>query len=183
MMTICIDPGHGMGNRRRGIFDPGACAGGLREADIAMDWANTLRDALQSLGHRVVRTRVNNEDPAPVSRRDDIAISYRCDRMISLHCNATNGRANGTETFYRGADDRAMALRLTAAVCGALDTVSRGAKTEQESQHTSLAVLDFDKCWLVELGFIDHSGDRAKLVHPKLRQRACEALAIVLTTP
>lgn len=180
-MTIIIDPGHGMSNRRRGIYDPGACADGATEASIAMDWANELRAIIQSLGHRVVRTRVDSHDPAPVSRRDDIAYSYHGDRMISLHCNSGGGgSASGTEVFYRGADDREMAAKLSAAVAGALSIRDRGAKTEAESQHSSLAVMEFDKCWLLEIGFIDHAGDRAKMLDPDTRKRTCNVIADVL---
>lgn len=170
-----------MSNRRSGQYDPGAVAGGYTEAEIALVWANELRTILRSRGHRVIRTRVNSEDPCPVSRRDDIARSYNGDLMLSLHCNSTPG-AQGTETYYRGAQDRWMAERITKAVCDALGTKNRGAKTESQSQHSALAVLDFDKCWLLEIGFIDHPGDRAKMTDPALRLKACLAIADVLTT-
>lgn len=179
-MTIIIDPGHGMSNRKNLVYDPGAVSGGIKEADIAMAWANELRAVLKSKGHTVVRTRVDAKDPAPVSRRDDIARAYEGDLMISLHCNAANGKASGTETFYRGADDKALAVKITDVVCKTLGTRNRGAKTEKDSQHSSLAVLDFDKCWLLEIGFIDNVSDRAKMLNPELRRKACEALAEVL---
>ena len=142
--------------------------------------ANELRGLLTSMGHRVVRTRKDRHDPCPVSRRDDIAVAYGGTAMISLHCNAANGVANGTETFYRGAEDKALAEKLTAAVCSALGTKSRGVKTEQESQHKSLAVMEFPNCWLIELGFIDHTGDRAKMLDEKLMLLACQNIAAVL---
>jgi N-acetylmuramoyl-L-alanine amidase len=176
-MTVILDPGHGMSNRKRGVYDPGACSGGAEEASIAMDWANELRAILRSEGHRVIRTRVDRFDPAPVSRRDDIAHAYKGDIMISLHCNAGGGKASGTEVFYRGSDDKAMATKLSAAVARVLGIPDRGPKLEKDSQHKSLAVLEFDKCWLLEIGFIDHAGDRAKMLDPTLRKRACEAIA------
>lgn len=179
-MTIIIDPGHGMSNRRRGQYDPGACAANATEAAIAMEWANELRTILIARGQRVVRTRVDENDPAPVWRRDDIAVSYHGDIMISLHCNSADGTVSGTEVFYRGADDRTMAERLSTAVSAALGIKNRGAKTEQESQHASLAVMEFDKCWLIELGFIDHPGDRNKLLDALTRHNACMAIADVI---
>ena len=100
--------------------------------------------------------------------------------MISLHCNAANGKASGIETFYRGADDRATAKRLTDALCAVLGLPNRGPKTEVESQHRSLAVMEFDKCWLIELGFIDNPTDRNKLLDPVLRYLACQAIADVI---
>lgn len=180
MKTIIIDPGHGMSNRKSGVYDSGATAAGASEATVVMDWANELRGILKARGFTVVRTRVDAKDPCPVSRRDDIARSYGGDIMLSLHCNAANGAAGGTETFYRGLDDRDMAVRLTNALCAALGTKNRGAKTEKDSQHSSLAVMEFDKCWLIEIGFIDNSVDRVKLMDPELRRKGCEAIADVL---
>lgn len=179
-MTIILDPGHGMSNRRRGQYDPGACAAGATEAAIAMEWANELRAILITRGQRVIRTRVDENDPAPVWRRDDIAVSYKGDIMISLHCNCASGTASGTEVFYRGSDDRAMAERLSTAVSAALGIKNRGAKTESESRHSSLAVMEFDKCWLIELGFIDNAGDRNKLLDTLTRHNACMAIADVI---
>ena len=180
MKTIILDPGHGMSNRRSGIYDPGAVSHGVAEADIAMQWANTLRAVLVNRGFKVVRTRVDAHDPCPVSRRDDIATSYGGSVMLSLHCNAANEVASGTETFFRGQDDRDMAAKLTSAICAALGTKNRGPKTESSSQHSSLAVLEFDKCWLIELGFIDNHSDREKLQDEVLRQLACMAIADVV---
>lgn len=183
MKTIILDPGHGMGNRKNGVFDPGAVSAGVREADIAMDWANTLREILVDRGLKVVRTRVDHKDPASVSARARIAKEYGGDIMLSLHCNAATGTASGTETFYRGAGNKAKADRITAAVCEVLGTKNRGAKTEGSSQHSRLAVMSFQPCFLLEIGFIDNPGDRAKMLDPKLRKAACEAIADQLLSP
>ena len=186
-LTLCIDPGHGNHNKRRGQYDSGACVTvdgvEITEAEIVMTYANKLREILREMGHTVIRTRIDAKDPAPVSRRDDIAKAYGCQRMISLHCNAANGKATGTEVFYRGADDKVIAARLSAFVSNALAIPDRGAKTEQQSQPPSLAVLDFDKCWLIELGFIDNPRDRAAILNPDRMAAACRAIAQVITTP
>lgn len=181
--TVIIDPGHGMSNRRSLVYDPGATAGGFTEAGIVMDWANELRAVLQQRQIKVVRTRVDEKDPCPVGRRDDIARAYGGDIMISLHCNAATGKASGTETFYRGSDDRELAKRLTDAVCGVLKTPNRGPKTERESQHSALAVMEFGETYLIEIGFIDNPTDRLKMLDPVLRRLACEAIADVILTP
>lgn len=181
-MTIILDPGHGQANKRSGVYDPGAVSNGIAEADIAMAWANELRGILQKQKHTVVRTRIDAKDPCPVWRRDDIAREYEGDRMISLHCNAATGKATGTEVYYRGDDDREMARKLSAVVAGVLGIRDRGAKSESQSQHPSLAVLDFDKCWLLEIGFIDNPTDRAKMLDPAIRRKACEEIARILTS-
>jgi N-acetylmuramoyl-L-alanine amidase len=177
---IILDPGHGMGNRRAGSFDPGAVASGIREADVVMDWANVLREILLERGHRVVRTRIDHKDPASIGQRAKIAKQYHGDVMLSLHCNAANGKANGTETFYRGINHKAKAESITAAVCKSLGTRNRGAKTESQSQHARLAVMSFQPCFLLEIGFIDHPGDRAKMIDPAYRRQACNAIASII---
>lgn len=177
MKTICLDPGHGMSNRKSLVYDSGAESNGYTEAAIVMEYANVLRLELVSRGFKVVRTRVDAKDPAPVSRRDDIARAYGAVCVISLHCNAADGKARGTETFFRGEDDRAFAKTLNTAVVKAMGTKDRGVKTEKDSQHSSLAVMEFDKCWLVELGFIDNKEDRALMLSTTTRLAICKALA------
>lgn len=178
MKTICVDPGHGMSNRHNLVYDSGAEDSGVTEAAIVMDYANTLRNELQKKGFKVVRTRVDDKDPAPVSRRDDIARSYGVVCMISLHCNSGGG--TGVEVFYRGGDDEEFAKKLSSIIASSYNIKDRGAKTEKSSQHSSLAVMEFDKCWLVELGFIDNQTDRTRMLSSEYRQLVCVNLAAAI---
>ena len=183
-MTICIDPGHGMSNRRKGVYDSGAVGGSgtdqITEAEIVMTWANELRAVLIAMRHKVIRTRTDHKDPAPVGMRAKIAAEYKCDVLISLHCNAANGSANGTETFYRGDVNKALATACNAAIVASLGTRDRGIKTESQSQHSRLAVLGFPRAVLLELGFIDHAGDRRAMTDEAKRKAACHALACAI---
>jgi N-acetylmuramoyl-L-alanine amidase len=181
-MTIILDPGHGLGNRREGKYDPGAVSDGFEEAAIVMDWANEIMAFLKCAGHKVVRTRINASDAAAVWERADIARRYKGQVMLSLHCNAATGQASGTECFYRGASNKAKAAAISKAVAETLGIRDRGAKTESSSQHSRLAVMDFQPCYLLEIGFIDNDGDRAKMMSPDLRAKACEALAELLAS-
>ncbi len=176
-LTIILDPGHGMSNRTSGLFDPGAVSGNATEADIAMVWTNDLRAILLAAGHVVIRTRVDHKDPAPVGKRATIARRHNGQIMISFHCNAAAGTAQGTETFYRGESHRELAEKLNSAVCSALWTRNRGAKTESSSQHATLAIMAFQPCFLIELGFIDHADDLRKMTNHTLRKAACNAIA------
>lgn len=178
--AICLDPGHGMGNRRPNVYDPGACAGRLEEASIAMDWVNELRAILQARGHKVIRTRINNSESCGVGERAGIARDYGCDIMLSFHCNAATGQATGTETFYRGDVNRAMAQNINDALCETLGLRNRGVKTESASQHSRLAVMSFQPCFLIELGFIDNPRDAMAMIDPEKRLAACSALAELL---
>lgn len=183
-LTICIDPGHGMSNRRAGVYDPGATVKvgkqEITEADIVMDWSNKLKIQLEAMGCKVIRTRVNNGDAAPVSQRATIAHKFSCVALISLHCNAADGKANGTETFYRGTANATLAKACNDAVRHALGTKDRGIKTEAASQHSRLAVLNFPAACLIELGFIDHAADRARIIDQQLTLTACQNLAKVI---
>lgn len=179
--TIFLDPGHGESNRRPGVYDPGATVRvngkDLTEAGIVMDWANELKTQLEVLGAKVIRSRINASDAAPLKERVATAHKHGCDTFISLHCNAANGSAFGTETFYRNPNALALAKACNAAVVDSLGMKDRGIKTEQQSQHARLAVLNFPHACLIELGFIDHAQDRLKLTDEKLRLLACQTLA------
>ena len=181
MKRICIDPGHGMANRQSGVYDPGALGGGHQEAEIALEWAKELSAALISAGHDVVLTRRDNKTPAPLRNRAGLAKAAGCDILISIHCNAFNGSASGTETIYRGKGNEAMAERINAAVVSILGTKNRGAKLEKDSQHGSLAIMAFQPAFLIELGFIDNPSDRAKMIDDDKRFLACRELAKLLS--
>lgn len=176
-----------MSNRKAGVYDPGATvrvgSKEITEAGIVMDWANELKIQLEMLGARVIRTRINASDVAPVSERASIAHKYGCAALISLHCNAANGKASGTETFYRGTANAALATACNDAVRLALGTKDRGIKTEAASQHSRLAVLNFPTACLIELGFIDHEGDRARMMDQQLMLLACQRLAEAILNP
>lgn len=179
-MTIILDPGHGMSNRKLGVFDPGACNGKHQEAVIALTWANELRTILMTKGFRVVRTRASATDPAPVSQRAVIAKNFDGEVMLSIHCNAANGKASGSECLYRGDQNKKKAEALSKATSAALGIKDRGPKVEADSQHGRLAVMAFQPCFLLELGFIDNPTDLEAMLDAAKRRKACEAIAALL---
>lgn len=180
MKTIILDPGHGMSNRKTAVYDPGATFGKIQEASIALEWANTLRRILQAKGFKVVRTRIDDKDDAPVSARAGIAKKFGGDIMLSLHCNAANQQASGSECIYRGAENKAKATAISKACSTALGIKDRGPKVESDSQHARLAVMAFQPCFLLEIGFIDHAEDRLVMLDDVKRNQACEAIAVAL---
>jgi N-acetylmuramoyl-L-alanine amidase len=172
-----------MGNRRKGRYDPGVCHEDLREADIAMEWVNELRNILREQKVAVVRTRVDQFDAAPVGQRAQIARRYKGDIMVSFHCNwAGNSKVSGTETFIRGTQNYALGAALNTAVVRNLGTVNRGVKNESQSQHTRLAIMAFQPCFLIELGFMSNAFDRGQFTDTGRRKAACLDLAYVLTS-
>jgi N-acetylmuramoyl-L-alanine amidase len=178
---ICIDAGHGLSNRKPGVYDPGACAGEHQEATIALQWALELECQLRAIGVDVAMTRSDKHSKAPLSWRTRMAKDAGCDLFVSLHLNASNGQGHGTETFYRHPSSKAIAQRANDALVQVLGTRDRGIKTEKDSARKTIHVLSFEPdSILIELGFIDHAGDLAKLLDEDNVRRGCEALAKAL---
>ena len=92
-ILIVIDPGHGGA-------DPGAVAGGVREADLMLLMALELKDALlRTQGVDVVLTRADDTYPS-LAERLRFTNRNKADVFISLHADAvTKGVARGT-TIY-----------------------------------------------------------------------------------
>ena len=169
-MKLAIDPGHGMSNKRDDIFDPGAVAAGVRECDIALEWALTGKYILPQYGINHFLTRDDNLDEVPVGRRDDMAAVAHCTHFLSIHCNAADGKATGVEVYYRDISDRAFAQLVLDSLVEATGLKSRGLKRESESQHSRLAVLDFGPpACLAEIGFLDNPHDRSVIRDREVR--------------
>lgn len=177
-MKLCIDPGHGMANKSAGVYDPGAVAGGFNEADIVLQWALTGKWVLQQAGLECWLTRDDDSDQAPLADRVHQARQAGCNLYIALHCNAAvDPGATGTETYYRDDIDKQLAAVVQGAALEALYLRDRGLRTEGQSQHARLAVLEFTgPACLVELGFISNPGDRARLLERNRRIKFWEQL-------
>lgn len=177
-IRVCIDPGHGMSNRKPGVYDPGCVDDGLDdgldESRIVMDWALVLGAELAELNIDTWFTRLNSADPCPVSTRASRAVAAGCTHLISIHVNdADSPEANGTETLYNA--QRTLAEKVQFALLNGLELKDRGTKLR-----TDLAVLKFPgPCCLIELGFIQSPTDRAAFLDPAKRKRTCELIAKV----
>ena len=152
---ICVDPGHGMSNRVKGVFDPGAMhlEGTMRfeEAVIALQYGLALRNELQSRGAAVFMTRDDATDHAPVGMRAANAKAAGCDVFVSVHLNDfDDDNANGFEVLYGATAHRAFAEAVHKTVLAVVKLKDRKAKPR-----TDLAVLKFaGPAALIELGFI-----------------------------
>ncbi|MFA4971853.1 MAG: N-acetylmuramoyl-L-alanine amidase [bacterium] len=174
-MKIAIDPGHGMSNRKPGVYDPGAVSAGQDEATIALQYALTLKYTLVfgNAGMPCFLTRSNHDDPAPVGTRAQRAEEAGCNRFISLHLNSSVKVASGIEVLWRAAKDKPLALALLKALVRVTGFRSRGIK-----QRTDLAVLRFapGPAVLIELGFINNPQERAWLLQRDNRIAVCQAI-------
>ncbi|MBE7028124.1 MAG: N-acetylmuramoyl-L-alanine amidase [Ruminococcaceae bacterium] len=158
-MKIFIDAGHNAFGA-----DTGASGNGIREQDITFLIADKLKNLLVSNGHEVFMSRNSLEDNVgstlsdSLNTRVNLANRYGAQFFISIHCNAFNGEANGTETLVYSFDSEAgeYAKRIQKAITQKLGTKSRGVKERKD-----LAVLKktLMPAVLVETAFIDNQHD------------------------
>lgn len=106
-VDVVLDPGHGGS-------EPGAVGpGGTREADINLQVARRVRDALEADGHSVLMTR-NSDIRVPIVTRAEIALALDPIANISIHHNAGTEAVStepGTEMFFQlaSADSKRLA--------------------------------------------------------------------------
>lgn len=180
-MKICVDPGHGMSNRKFGIFDSGCTHtenGFLfREADIVLKYGLTLKDVLRARGVDVFMTRDDNTDHAPVGARAGNAQAAKCDSYVSIHVNdADSDEANGFEVLFGSSKSEKLAQKMQTALLKVMNLKDRKIKLR-----TDLAVLKFKgPAVLIELGFIAFDKDRDTMLNPQIREDVCKAIADVL---
>ena len=161
MAKIFLNPGHCIG------IDSGAVNkhNGAEEANICYSVACKVEEYLKNAGCSVYTLQSNNlcgEYPAHpniVATANELG----ADIFISLHCNAFNEKANGTEclVFAKGSCAEDLANAIQNQIISSLGTVDRGVK-----ERPDLAVLKGTKmpAVLVEMAFIDNADDCSKLI-------------------
>jgi len=93
--VVVLDAGHGG-------KDPGNRGGGFNEKDIALSIVLKVGKELEKNENiKVVYTR-SSDVFIELDKRADIANDAKADLFISVHCNAHNSQAYGTETFVLG---------------------------------------------------------------------------------
>ena len=149
-MKVFLNPGHAP----NGDPDPGACGCGLRECDVAKDVADLVEHYLVAAGIEVVGNMQDDSLGAVVNTANESG----ADIFVSIHCNAFNGSANGTETCVYPSSGAGGDLGqcIQNQIIDALGTTDRGLK-----ERPGLYVLNSTDmpAVLVELAFIDNEDD------------------------
>lgn len=143
-MKILLSAGHG-GTDSGSI---GADKG--KEKDRTINLANKVASYLRNAGHNVT---VNTEKTSNGAWRFKNRNGY--DFALSIHFNAFNGSATGTECWYKGSQKKAG--ELSKAVANVLGIKNRGAKAT-----TTLYMMNIGFDNLIEVCFHDNSGDLNK---------------------
>lgn len=143
-MKILLSAGHG------GTDGGSTGADNEKEKDRTINLANKVASYLRNVGHTVT---VNTEKTSNGSWRFKNRSGY--DFALSIHFNAFDGTATGTECLYKGTKKKAD--ELSSAVASAIGVRNRGAKSRP---NLYMMNIGFDN--LIEVCFHDNSSDLNK---------------------
>lgn len=151
-MKICINGGHYPG------LDCGAVGDRLQEADVTRALMHSVAGYLAAVGHEVFEVQENE-----LWEITNASNAWGAELFVSIHCNACNKRARGTETFsYYGSNaGRRLATCIQRQLVGAIPTIDRGVK------EAGFYVIKHTNCpaALVEVAFIDNWEDENFLIY------------------
>ena len=170
-MKICIDPGHS------GPFEPGACAGGVTEAEITLEVAKITARMLEKSRHKVLLTRTGDVDNDWLTWRCEAAWNFGADIFISIHCNAhASPEAHGTEAFYYPTSENGHALArcIQAELVKNCQTADRGVKTNDE---WTVLVETACPAVLAEMAFLSNDREREMLTDRFLQRQFAVGIA------
>jgi N-acetylmuramoyl-L-alanine amidase len=152
-MKICVNPGHTLS---------GASSGSVGIKNESIENRKVAREVIRLLkeqGHEIVDATVDkaNSQNEYLKRCVDIANKSDCDLFVSIHFNAFDGRANGTEVLIYSSSSRCKdEAKMICENISKLGFRNRGVKERRDLyvlRHTKMPAL------LVECCFIDSESD------------------------
>lgn len=158
-MKVYINPGH---DRE---YDSGAVNpnNGTREADIAATVGEAVAGYLQDAGCEVMMRQSDNLCwDSDYADRQDAAVcpeanQWGADIFVSIHCNAANTIAKGTEVeCYGSGEGERLAQCIQNQIVSSLGTVDRGVKYMPKLLVLRKTLMT---SVLVEMAFIDQDED------------------------
>jgi len=170
---VIIDPGHG------GVETGAAPSADFLEKKINLDIALRLNALLRK---KNIKTYMIRDDDSYVwfYERAYIANAMKAKLFISIHNNAYNEDAQGTETLYypqnpgdTGFNSRRLAELVQSSLTKALNTVDR--KIQAHPEFVVLNSTDIPSI-IAEVAFMTNKIDSQYLKKEEFRQRAAEAL-------
>jgi len=154
-MNFSINCGHTLSG-----MDSGAVGNGLKEQNVTRQVGNLVMTKLKAQGHSVTNCTVDSASSVSSALNSICAKSnaVKTDFFVSIHLNAFNSSAHGTEVFTYGAKEVKQARNMLNNIV-ALGYTNRGLKDGK-----GLAVLRGTKAtaMLIELCFIDSKSDMSK---------------------
>lgn len=184
-MALWIDTGHGFGNRKPGVNDPGAVGNGAKEAEVVREIAAAALPLLQASG---VDVRM-----APDGNITTVRIPWqrktltKSDTFIALHMDsAGSSTATGCTVFYPSDKTylRIDAELLVTAYATGTGLRNRGAKPDSATAVGRVGVLHASEAaaFLIELGYMGNKGD-IEAVRSNGAQALTTAILTILDMP
>lgn len=168
MSKICIDPGHS--NKTVGAVGQL----GIKECDIVLTVGLRVGYHLQRHGVEVVYTRKDGSHKE-LDERVKIANNANVDYFASIHLNAADKKAQGTETYcYKfGAQGEKLAHNIQVELVQALGRKDRGVKEGnlQVIRDTKMPAV------LMETVFIDNLEEEQFIIQKANQEKAAIAIA------
>lgn len=171
---VVVDPGHGG-------HDRGAHDGGVSEKDLNLAIGKLLSQELANQGATVIMTR-KTDVFIPLDTRADIANRNHADLFISVHINSTGGSGSqtGTITFHHKGKDvsRVLAECIQKEIAKVNGLPDIGVWSDGRIYQSGFAVLRQTSMpgVLCELGFINNSRDRARMVTADFQNSVAKAI-------
>ncbi|MEK6824759.1 MAG: N-acetylmuramoyl-L-alanine amidase [Nanoarchaeota archaeon] len=170
---IVLDAGHGMGNRTRKVYDPGAVRGAIQEADLNLIYAQEAGRLLTEKGYEVIQTRIDDKTEVSLDKRTSIANDANADLFVSVHCNAsTSENSRGVIVFYYPKSERGESAAISVRE-GLVKILDEGV----EDFDCSLGGIRGEEFYvlkrtkmpsiLIEAGFLTNDNDRNYLIDNK----------------
>lgn len=174
--VVIVDAGHGG-------HDSGAKGGGAQEKSLTLKVATLLADRLTKAGATVLMTR-KTDVFIPLDVRSDIANRNHADLFISVHINSTGGSGSqsGTISFHHknNAVGKVLAECIQAEMAKVNKLPNLGVWSDGRIYPSGgFSVLRRTKqpaAVLLELGFINHPKDRARLLTDDFQQSIASAI-------
>ncbi len=167
-MKVFINPGHDTKYDSGAVHTDANGSVDLRECDVAIEIGTAVKKYLEAAGCECYLMQSDNLAPTPAGRSDyddrqgltvtETANDWGADIFVSIHCNACNGCACGTEVECYDSDSNGgmLAQCIQDQIVGALGTFDRGVKEMPGLivlKHTDMSAV------LVETAFIDNDAD------------------------
>jgi N-acetylmuramoyl-L-alanine amidase len=171
---IVVDPGHGGPDR-------GVVVAGVAEADLMWDLARRLVGRMAATGMDAMLSRQENTCPTELERAA-FANNAAADLVLSLHADASHSlHAQGLATFHFGnGSGSTSTVGETLAGFIQRELLIRTAMFDCHSQARTWELLRLTRMPTVrvEVGYLTHLRDRARLLDPAFRDVVAEGILV-----
>jgi N-acetylmuramoyl-L-alanine amidase len=174
--AVVVDPGHGGADR-------GCSTGDLTEAEVTADLGRRLEGRLVAAGMNAYLTHGPEGCPSD-AQRAAFANSTGADVLISLHVDAApSPHAQGVATYYYGSGrDGGSAAGERLAGLVQREIVARTDFLDARTHAKTWELLRLTRMPAIrlELGYLSHPADAARLASADLRETVVEAILVAI---